>query len=329
MAWTVPFTRCISSPEPAEESSPTASPASSPSAPSSSRTIPAESSPCAGPEWPSGTTYAPSEPTTPTAPTPSAGSAPTPGSSSWPAASPARTSPPPERERASPRASARVCGASLPASFARYDPPTHSWRIPQCLFQGDLSLYSATWPRSGILLDGTCYPLPPWAPPTNANESGSPARYPTVCAHDKMAQGGGLHGWMKNGKELHRNLNDLVVRMAQGGRGQWHTPNARDWKDTGATQGNRHSPNLGTAVHTHTHTHTATRVPEVPVAAEPRLPVRTDGPARMGEEPRPSPAQPERLRAFPTPRVHDATHDGPSELARHAPNLATLVKRIP
>ena len=36
----------------------------------------------------------------------------------------------------------------------------------------------------------------------------------------------------------------------------WPTPNARDWKDTGATQGNRHSPNLGTAVHTHTHTHT-------------------------------------------------------------------------
>lgn len=34
----------------------------------------------------------------------------------------------------------------------------------------------------------------------------------------------------------------------------WPTPNARDWKDTGATQGNRHSPNLGTAVHTHTHT---------------------------------------------------------------------------
>ena len=29
----------------------------------------------------------------------------------------------------------------------------------------------------------------------------------------------------------------------------WPTPNKRDWKDSGATQGNRHSPNLGTAVH--------------------------------------------------------------------------------
>jgi hypothetical protein len=29
----------------------------------------------------------------------------------------------------------------------------------------------------------------------------------------------------------------------------WPTPNQRDWKDTGATQGNRKSPNLGTMVH--------------------------------------------------------------------------------
>lgn len=29
----------------------------------------------------------------------------------------------------------------------------------------------------------------------------------------------------------------------------WPTPNARDWKDSGPTQGNRKSPNLGTAVH--------------------------------------------------------------------------------
>jgi len=32
----------------------------------------------------------------------------------------------------------------------------------------------------------------------------------------------------------------------------WSTPNQRDWKDTGATQGNRKSPNLGTMVHQRT-----------------------------------------------------------------------------
>jgi hypothetical protein len=30
--------------------------------------------------------------------------------------------------------------------------------------------------------------------------------------------------------------------------GYWPTPNARDWKDTGGSQGNRKSPNLGTKV---------------------------------------------------------------------------------
>jgi hypothetical protein len=35
--------------------------------------------------------------------------------------------------------------------------------------------------------------------------------------------------------------------------GLWASPNARDWKDTGASQGNRKSPNLGTQVHWPTH----------------------------------------------------------------------------
>jgi len=38
----------------------------------------------------------------------------------------------------------------------------------------------------------------------------------------------------------------LHVRVA---RETWPTPNSRDWKDTGPTQGNRKAPNLGTAVH--------------------------------------------------------------------------------
>ena len=33
------------------------------------------------------------------------------------------------------------------------------------------------------------------------------------------------------------------------GCGLWASPNARDWKDSGASQGNRKSPNLGTQVH--------------------------------------------------------------------------------
>ena len=37
--------------------------------------------------------------------------------------------------------------------------------------------------------------------------------------------------------------------ISASGSSSWPTANARDWKDSGATQGNRVSPNLGTAVH--------------------------------------------------------------------------------
>jgi hypothetical protein len=43
--------------------------------------------------------------------------------------------------------------------------------------------------------------------------------------------------------DKNRNLEKAVAQA------MWPTPNQRDWKDTGATQGNRKSPNLGTMVH--------------------------------------------------------------------------------
>ena len=248
MAWTVPFTRCISSPEPAEASSPTASPASSPSAPSSSMTTPAESSPCAGPEWPSGTTSAPSAQTTPTAPPHSLGSASTPESSSWPGGSRAKIFQRPEKEKGSPPANARASGASLPASFARYDRDSHSWKIPQCLFLEDCTSFSGTWPRSGILRDGTCYQLPPWAPATSASESGSLV---------DLNNGGGVSG-------RHRRLRATCTidfaetpKEASASPHSWPTPTVQDAKNNaGPAQFRRNSQPLNVAIHTHTHTHT-------------------------------------------------------------------------
>jgi len=40
-----------------------------------------------------------------------------------------------------------------------------------------------------------------------------------------------------------------ALRTCGSGSGYLPTPDSRDWKDTGATQGNRHSPNLGTVAH--------------------------------------------------------------------------------
>jgi hypothetical protein len=46
-----------------------------------------------------------------------------------------------------------------------------------------------------------------------------------------------------NGERYGLNLSDKVIAEAN-----WPTANARDWKDSGPTQGNRQNPNLGTAV---------------------------------------------------------------------------------
>lgn len=53
-------------------------------------------------------------------------------------------------------------GQPLPASFARYDRATCTWRTCQASFlesMGTTDEYSESWPRSGMMLDGVCYPL--------------------------------------------------------------------------------------------------------------------------------------------------------------------------
>jgi hypothetical protein len=93
-------------------------------------------------------------------------------STSSAAASPARTSPTPARAQGS-TGSARVFGASTPASFASFDPDTSSWRTSQLCLDGDLDEFSETWPRAGMTRNGTAYRLQPLAPLTKEIGSGS------------------------------------------------------------------------------------------------------------------------------------------------------------
>jgi hypothetical protein len=117
------------------------------------------------------------------------------------AAFPVRTSALPEQERES-TASEAAFGESLPASFARFDRASCSWRTPQPSLFADLAESSVTWPRWGSMRNGVC-----WERTT------------------------------------------LALRTVASGYGFWPTPNARDWKDSGESQGNRKTPNLGTMVH--------------------------------------------------------------------------------
>jgi hypothetical protein len=78
-------------------------------------------------------------------------------------------------------ASAAAYGKSTPELLAKYDPDTSSWRTSQLCLGGDLAEFSEIWPRSGSMLNGIAYQLPPLAPVTDATDSGL---WPTPSARD-------------------------------------------------------------------------------------------------------------------------------------------------
>jgi hypothetical protein len=52
-------------------------------------------------------------------------------------------------------------GLSLPESLANYDRATSSWKTSQRSLFEEWAEFSATWPQSGMMLNGTCYRRPP------------------------------------------------------------------------------------------------------------------------------------------------------------------------
>jgi hypothetical protein len=96
------------------------------------------------------------------------------------AASPARTSATPATR---PESTARVVGygQSTPELLASYDRDSSSWRTSQHCWLEGLAGYSETWPRSGLMRNGTAYQLPPLAVPSPATGSSS---WPTLKASD-------------------------------------------------------------------------------------------------------------------------------------------------
>ena len=160
---------------------------------------------------------------------------------------PVKTSALPEAAPGYP-ASGRDFGASSPASFAKWDRATSSWRTPQPSLFADLTSSSVTWPRWGTMQSGVCSERTTWAPRISASGCGSSVSYPTPVVYDSTPGGPNNHynGLGKMAKfnmwptpdtcaggtgpsQINRNgprLQDVV---------KWPTPNARDWKDTSIT----------------------------------------------------------------------------------------------
>lgn len=78
---------------------------------------------------------------------------------------------------------AAVFGRRCGELFASYDLVSCSWRTCQHLLTGDLAEFSETWPRAGMIRNGTAYPLRPLAPLTYETEFGY---LPTPQASDSQ-----------------------------------------------------------------------------------------------------------------------------------------------
>ena len=98
---------------------------------------------------------------------------------------PAKTSPSLEKAKAS-AVNDQGCGASKPASFARYNHDSRSWKTPQRSLEGGFTEFSVTWPKWGTMRNGVAYQqktlsglkaLRAWI--TSERESGSSQSAPT------------------------------------------------------------------------------------------------------------------------------------------------------
>lgn len=97
------------------------------------------------------------------------------------AASRARTSRAPVKAQAS-KETSRDSGRKWPASLAKYDPASSSWRTRQFSLLGDSEPFSETWPRWGSMRSGESWErMPdPSTLPIGANEFGSLLATPTA-----------------------------------------------------------------------------------------------------------------------------------------------------
>lgn len=124
-------------------------------------------------------------------------------------------------------------GSKWSESLARFDQDTCSWRTHQRCLDGEWELFSETFPRWGMMRGGECWALTTLVRRTGGTGSGL---WPTPRASE------GNQDYAK----LTRSSTGISLPTAVQ---LYPTPNSRDWKDSGPTQGNRKSPNLGTVVH--------------------------------------------------------------------------------
>lgn len=178
------------------------------------------------------------------------------------AAFPVRTYPSPERGKESP-GSEVVSGEKWRELLVKFDRSTSSWRTHLCLWEEVLPESSVTLPRSGMMRRGMFWERMTSGLPMCANDSG--LLFPTPksadatkgdCASERRRRSPSLVSAVKmwptptvSGNHNKKGASQKSGNGLATAVKMWPTPNHRDWKDSGTSQGNRKSPNLGTMVH--------------------------------------------------------------------------------
>ncbi len=126
------------------------------------------------------------------------------------------------------RVKRQACGSTWLGWWAKFDPNGSSWRTAQSSLLGDLELYLETWPSSGLMLRGKCYPRTPWAPTMSESASGL---WPTPRANDAEKRGNFDVTNARNGLAA-------AVRL-------FPTPCARDYRGIGKSRMERTGSKAG------------------------------------------------------------------------------------
>ena len=132
----------------------------------------------------------------------------------------AKTSASPERVPASP-VQGPVFGTSSLGSFAQFGPDGWSSKTCQLSLLEGLEPFSETWPKSGLMRNGTAYRLVPLARRTDENASGL---LPTPVASNGPAETSHQRTWSKTYAGLHNFVTGKGKQLDHWA--QWPTPSA-------------------------------------------------------------------------------------------------------
>ena len=131
-----------------------------------------------------------------------------------------------------------VCGERCSDWCASADPSGCSLRMWARSALEALTGYSLIWKRKATPAGRSWWVLGRSGRPTSGSACGS---WPTATRQDAQQSGAAAYS-TASGRHSGTTLTDAAS-------GLWASPQARDWKDSGPTQGNRKSPNLGTQAH--------------------------------------------------------------------------------